>query len=96
MRSVPNVTSHHRWHAQTEFAVDFWKLGENSLPWKTDASKPDDFYAFGAPVLATADGVVITAMGDRTQDYAFYARRKDESDEQYGNTMAANIHTTVI
>lgn len=83
MRSIPNVTSHHRWNAQTEFAVDFFKIGENGLPWKTDGRSAADFYAFGEPVLAAADGVVVDAESGSVQNYEVRLQRPGESDEAY-------------
>lgn len=83
MRSIPNITSHHRWNTQTEFAVDFFKMGDNGLPWKTDGRSAADFYAFGEPVFAAADGVVVDAESRSVQDYDVRLQRQGESDEAY-------------
>ena len=82
-RSIPNITSHHRWNTQTEFAVDFWKLGENGWIWKTDGQNGADFYGFGQAVLAAADGVVVRAEGSAVQNYDAMLQKKDETDEQF-------------
>lgn len=83
MRSIPNITSHHRWNAPTEFAVDFFKMGENGLPWRTDGRSAADFYGFGAPVLAAADGVVVAGENGAVQNYDVRLRKPEESEEAY-------------
>jgi murein DD-endopeptidase MepM/ murein hydrolase activator NlpD len=89
LRSIPNVTSHHRWNTQTEFAVDFFKVGENGLPWKTDGRSPEDFYAFGTPVLAAADGVVVAMENDAVQNYEVRLQRQGESEADYAQRLTA-------
>ncbi|HEY6138521.1 MAG TPA: M23 family metallopeptidase [Thermoanaerobaculia bacterium] len=89
LRSIPNVTSHHRWNSQTEFAVDFFKLGENGLPWKTDGRSAADYFAFGAPVLAAADGVVVATENGVVQNYDVRLRREGESDADYDRRLTA-------
>jgi murein DD-endopeptidase MepM/ murein hydrolase activator NlpD len=87
MRSIPDITSHHRWNAPTEFAVDFFKMGENGLPWKSDGRSAADFYGFGAPVLAAADGVVVALENTAVQNYDVRLRKEGESDEAYGRRL---------
>jgi hypothetical protein len=89
LRSIPNVTSHHRWNSQTEFAVDFFKLGENGLPWKTDGRSAADYFGFGAPVLAAADGIVVATENDAVQNYDVRLRREGESDADYDRRLTA-------
>jgi len=87
MRSIPNITSHHRWNAQTEFAVDFFKMGDNGLPWRTDGLSAADFYAFGAPVSAAADGVVVAVENTAVQNYDIRLQKPGESDEAYDQRL---------
>lgn len=89
LRSIPNVTSHHRWNSQTEFAVDFFKLGENGLPWKTDGRSAEDYFAYGAPVLAAADGIVMATENDAVQNYDVRLRREGESEADYDRRLTA-------
>lgn len=89
LRSIPNVTSHHRWNSQTEFAVDFFKLGENGLPWKTDGRSAEDFFAYGTPVLAAADGIVVATENSAVQNYEVRLRREGESDAEYDRRLTA-------
>jgi murein DD-endopeptidase MepM/ murein hydrolase activator NlpD len=89
MRGAQDITSHHRWNANTEFAVDFFKYGENGLPWRTDGRSAADFYAFGLPVLAAADGVVVAAENTATQNYDVRLQHPGESDEAYDARLTA-------
>lgn len=83
MRAVPNVTSHHRWMSQTEFGIDFLKLDEEGSQFKSDGKSAADYYAFGQPVLAAADGVVVMAINDAVQNWDAWFPREDESEEQF-------------
>ena len=83
MQAVPNVTSHHRWMFQTEFGIDFLKVDERGSFFRTDGKKASDYFAFGQPVLAAADGVVVTAINDATQDWNAWLRREGESEEAF-------------
>jgi hypothetical protein len=87
MRSIPDITSHHRWNSQTEFAVDFFKMGDNGLPWRTDGRSAADFYGFGAPVLAAADGVVAAVENSAVQNYDVRLQKPGESDEAYDQRL---------
>ncbi|HSE43074.1 MAG TPA: M23 family metallopeptidase [Acidobacteriota bacterium] len=83
MQSIPNVTSHHRWMSQTEFGIDFLKLNENGSLYKTDGKTPEDFYAYGQPVLAAADGIVVLAINDAVQNWDAWLPRSGESEEEF-------------
>ncbi len=83
MQSIPNVTSHHRWMFQTEFGIDFLKLDEKGSPYKTDGKTATDYYAFGQPVLAAADGVVVIAINDAVQNWDAWLPREGETEEQF-------------
>ena len=89
MRSIPNITSHHRWNAPTEFAVDFFKMGENGLPWRTDGRSAADFYGFGAPVLAADDGVVVAAENTAVQNYDVRLKKEGEGEEAFVQRLTA-------
>lgn len=82
-RSIPNITSHHRWNAQTEFALDFWKLDTLGSPSRGGGDAPTDYYGYGQPVLAAADGKVVAAENGATQDYATRRQRPGESEDTY-------------
>ena len=49
----------HRWAIPEEFALDILQFGPNGRSYRTDGVRLADFYAYGAPVVAAADGVVV-------------------------------------
>ncbi len=62
MQAIPGVQSHHRFNPSTEFAVDFFKLGPDGHMVHDDKLKAANFYGFGAPVMAAADGTVVAVI----------------------------------
>jgi murein DD-endopeptidase MepM/ murein hydrolase activator NlpD len=48
----------HRWAVPEEFALDIIRVGANARSFRTKGAKNTDFYAYDAPVVAAADGVV--------------------------------------
>src|SRR5438046_10752292 len=55
----------HRWAIPEEFALDIAKIGESGLSHKGDGTRFDDYYAYGADVLAASDGRGISAANDQ-------------------------------
>jgi len=72
----------HRWAVPEEFALDIAKIGENGLSHKGDGTHFDDYYAYGADVLAAADGRVISAAADHPEDPSAM-QRPNETQEAY-------------
>jgi murein DD-endopeptidase MepM/ murein hydrolase activator NlpD len=72
----------HRWAIPEEFALDIAKIGENGLSHKGDGAQFDDYYAYGADVLAAADGRVISAADDQQEDPSAM-QRPNETQEAY-------------
>jgi hypothetical protein len=63
---TPNVNHHMRSRAQA-YGIDFAKVGgpkQRELTRRTPAAVAD-FYAWGAPILAPADGEVVAVVNDR-------------------------------
>lgn len=83
LRSVPGLTSHHRFNPQTEFAVDFWKVDSAGGLYRGAGRSPEDYHGFGAVVRAAATGVVETVENGATQDWNERLRRDHETAEQY-------------
>jgi murein DD-endopeptidase MepM/ murein hydrolase activator NlpD len=90
----------HRWAVPEEFALDIAKVGESGLSHKGDGTRFDDYYAYGADVLATADGRVIRAVNDQPEDpsamqrpnetqEAYFARLQKEQGERLANGLTA-------
>jgi murein DD-endopeptidase MepM/ murein hydrolase activator NlpD len=72
----------HRWAIPEEFALDIAKVGESGLSHKGDGTRFDDYYAYGADVLAAADGRVIRATNDQPEDPSAM-QRPNETQEAY-------------
>lgn len=72
----------HRWVIPEEFALDIAKLGDTGLSHKGDGTQFDDYYAYGADVLAVADGRVIEAADNQPEDPSAM-QHPDESQEAY-------------
>lgn len=86
-QAVPTLQSHHRLNPSTEYAVDFFRLNENGELYRGDILDASNAYGFGAPVMATADGVVVSVVGDEVQDRAAMTRRSDETPQQAGERI---------
>jgi murein DD-endopeptidase MepM/ murein hydrolase activator NlpD len=72
----------HRWAIPEEFALDIAKLGDDGLTHKGDGSRFQDYYGYGAEVLAAADGRVCAVTNDQPEDTAAM-QRPDETQEAY-------------
>jgi Peptidase family M23 len=72
----------HRWAIPEEFALDIAKIGESGLSHKADGTRFDDYYAYGADVLAAADGRVTKVANDQQEDPSAM-QRPDETQEAY-------------
>ncbi len=83
MQAVPNVTSHHRWMYQTEFGIDFMKVDAKGGLSESDGKSAVDFYGYGEPVLAAADGVIVKTINDAVQNWDAWLQREGESEEEF-------------
>jgi len=90
----------HRWAIPEEFALDIAKIGESGLSHKGDGTHFDDYYAYGADVLAAADGRVTSAANDQQEDpsamqrpnetqEAYFARLQKEQGERLAKGLTA-------
>jgi murein DD-endopeptidase MepM/ murein hydrolase activator NlpD len=90
----------HRWAIPEEFALDIAKIGESGLSHKGDGTRFDDYYAYGADVLAAADGRVIRTANDQPEDpsamqrpnetqEAYFARLQKEQGERLAKGLTA-------
>ncbi len=87
--AAPSLHSHHRWASIQEFALDLVRLGDGTSTHEGDGSRLEQYYAFGAPVHAIGDGVVVAASGTMTES-SDNLRQPGESDEAYSKrSMAA-------
>ncbi|HET9367325.1 MAG TPA: M23 family metallopeptidase [Candidatus Udaeobacter sp.] len=90
----------HRWAVPEEFALDIAKIGESGLSHKGDGTHFDDYYAYGADVLAAADGRVTSVANDQQEDpsamqrpnetqEAYFARLQKEQGERLAKGLTA-------
>ncbi len=78
----PTLHTAHRWALPEEFAFDIAKLDAGGLTHKGDGTKFSDYYAYGADVLAAADGRVVAVENGQPED-ASVMQRPDETQEAY-------------
>ncbi len=90
----------HRWAIPEEFALGIAKIGESGLSHKGEGTRFDDYYAYGADVLAAAEGRVISAANDQPEDpsamqrpnetqEAYFARLQKEQGERLASGLTA-------
>ena len=72
----------HRWAIPEEFALDIAKIGESGISHKGDGTHFNDYYAYGADVLAAANGRVTGVANDQPEDPSAM-QRPNESQEAY-------------
>lgn len=72
----------HRWAIPEEFALDIAKIGESGLSHKGDGTRFNDYYAYGADVLAAANGRVTSVASDQPEDPSAM-QLPNESQEAY-------------
>jgi murein DD-endopeptidase MepM/ murein hydrolase activator NlpD len=72
----------HRWAIPEEFAFDISKFGGDGLSHKGTGTRFEDYYAYGADVLAAGDGRVVGAVDNEAEDPAAM-QQPDESQEAY-------------
>jgi hypothetical protein len=61
---VPDKTGHHRMKAGAAYAFDM-VLMQNGSMFKTHPSKLENYYAWGQPIIAQADGIVSQVVDDK-------------------------------
>jgi hypothetical protein len=80
--------SHHRWVIAEEFALDFAQIGADGKTYRGDGSRMEDYYAYGAPVLAVAGGAVVKVL-DAEGDNVAMLRGPHESLGDYQQRLRA-------
>jgi murein DD-endopeptidase MepM/ murein hydrolase activator NlpD len=65
-----------------EFAYDIWKIGEGGKTYAGKGTRFSDYFGYGAPVLASADGEVLETIEDVREDTAAM-RGPEETQESY-------------
>jgi murein DD-endopeptidase MepM/ murein hydrolase activator NlpD len=78
----PTPYAPHRWALPEEFGFDIVRTGEGGLTHRGAGDRFSDYYAYGAEVLAGANGRVIAAVNNLPEDPAVM-QKAGESDETY-------------
>jgi murein DD-endopeptidase MepM/ murein hydrolase activator NlpD len=76
----PGFHTAHRAHPFEEFALDIGQLGDGARTYRGDGLSFRDYYAYGAAVLAAADGRVVRAHDGQAEDPAALQRPGETSD----------------
>ena len=64
----PTPHTAHRWALPEEFAFDIVRMGDGTRSFRGDGTKFEDYYAYGAEILAAADGKVVAVKTDVVED----------------------------
>lgn len=75
--------NYHNAHTNMKGAYDFWVMGENGKSHRTNATRNEDFYAFGKPIVSPVNGKVIFVF-DQTADNDWPAMNPKAG---YGNVV---------
>lgn len=84
----PTPHTAHRWALPEEFAFDIVRLGDGTRSFRGDGTKFEDYFAYGADILAAADGKVVAVKTDVMED-ATTLRQPGEAAEVYGERVGA-------
>ncbi|MGE3336098.1 MAG: M23 family metallopeptidase [Rhodospirillaceae bacterium] len=89
LHSLPMIASHHRLNPPTEFAVDFFKTDDRGVSYVGDPVSATNALGYGAPVKASAAGVVVFVIADDTQDRQAFFPRPGEDAQTTGARIGA-------
>jgi murein DD-endopeptidase MepM/ murein hydrolase activator NlpD len=76
----------HRWAIPEQFAVDIVAFGDGSSTFRGQGTRFEDYYIYGRPVQAVADGTVAVVIADQAENPAAM-RQPGESLDAYGERM---------
>lgn len=84
----------HRWGVPEEFALDIIRIGPNFRSHRTDGQAHTDFFAYGAEVVAAADGKVVQVITGGTEAPPMLRKPGEPMDAYYariGEQQARNM-----
>ena len=84
MTSLPSIESHHRLAPPSEFAVDFFRTSAAGNIHDGDVLDANNFFGYGADVMAAADGEVVFVIDDEVQDRTVFFAKDGESEDEAG------------
>lgn len=82
VQAGPSLNTHHRWAVPEEFALDIGQIGTGGRTYRTNGSRFADYWVYGLPVLAAADGEVVKVI-DRWGEDESLIRKAGESQQAY-------------
>jgi len=85
--SGPGFNSGHRWSPMEEFGFDLLQIGADGRSYRGDGARFDEYYAYGAPVLAGADGRVALVVTDQVEDVQAMQQPSESIEQYYGRLM---------
>lgn len=84
----PTPHTAHRWALPEEFAFDIVRMGDGTRSFRGDGTKFEDYFAYGAEILAAADGKVVAVKTDVAEDPTTL-RQPGEAADVYGERVGA-------
>lgn len=84
----PTPHTAHRWALPEEFAFDIVGLGDGTRSYSGSGTAFEDYHAYGADILAAADGRVVVVKADVAEDPTTL-RQPGETVEAYGERVGA-------
>lgn len=84
----PTPHTAHRWALPEEFAFDIVGLGDGTRSYSGSGTAFEDYHAYGADILAAADGKVVAVKADVAEDPTTL-RQPGETVEAYGERVGA-------
>ena len=77
----------HRWGVPEEFALDIFKVGADGRSHRGQGLRHADYLAYGAEVLAAADGVVASTVTGQSEDPPLLRRPGEAMDAYMGRIV---------
>lgn len=84
----PTPHTAHRWALPEEFAFDIVGLGDGTRSYSGSGTAFEDYHAYGADILAAADGTIVAVKADVAEDPTTL-RQPGETVEAYGERVGA-------
>jgi len=92
-KAIPEtgVLDHHRFARESEFGIDFIKLGPDGAVFLNQGDQTSDYFSHGEKVFAAADGEVVMLNNSAVQSRDRFFFRDGESEEEFQIRQIANL-----
>jgi murein DD-endopeptidase MepM/ murein hydrolase activator NlpD len=81
----------HRWGLIEEFALDIFSVDDSGSSRRGTGARNEDFYAYGKPVLAAADGMVVKLLSGAAEEPPMLRKPGEAMDAYYGRISERQI-----